>query len=262
MDTFLMNTTPVLTAFRAFLEGPDGGYQGDLSGSAVAFIEGDKILAATAILNDNGWLLHATDKKALNRLLDTLLEKLIPVSIEGEAQTVIQALKHPRLSALPDIRTRQCVHLELTSKRIPRRTAGHHKFAQMSDIPRLEQYSSEYAAELGETPPDDWRTLTSENRILLGIQEGTIASVAQRGATTLDSVSIVGVYTFKPYRRRGMAEGLVAALARQAAGRDQVAGAIVGKDNAPMLALLEGLQFNKTTEYLVAAFGKKVPDEA
>ena len=90
-----------------------------------------------------------------------------------------------------------------------------------------------------------------ENRILLGVVEGTIASVAVRGSQTLDHVLIDGVYTFKPYRRRGLAKRLVAALARQASGRKQVASTIVGTKNEPMLALLNELGFLVTADYLV-----------
>jgi predicted GNAT family acetyltransferase len=171
----------------------------------------------------------------------------------GESTVMQQALAHPvlvkQISAI-----RECLHLELAPRKIPHSSGGHHRFAQTSDIPRLDQYLSEFAAELDEIPPHDWRTMIAENRILLSIQEGTVTSVAQRGPSTLDRMQIEGVFTFKPFRRRGLARNLVTALTRQAAGRGQDTSAIVGKDNKPMLSLLDALQFNKTTSYLIATF--------
>jgi GNAT superfamily N-acetyltransferase len=262
VDTFLMNTTPVNTAFRAFLQGPDGGYQGDLKGAALVDYEHEKCLAMAAILPDRTWYVYSTEKPALMRLLDVALVKLRPRVIEGELSVVWQALEHPLLAANPGPRTQECVHLELAPRKIPHTPEGHHRFAQLGDIPRLEEYMVEYKAEVGELPPHDWKTMIAENRILLSIMEGTVASVAQRGPTTLDRMLIAAIFTFRPFRKRGLARNLVAALARQAAGRGQSTSTIAAKDNKATLALLDSLQFNKTAEYLKAVFETEEGNES
>jgi ribosomal protein S18 acetylase RimI-like enzyme len=251
-----MNTSQVHSAFRAFLQGPDGGYMGDLKGAAIAAIQNEKCLAVAAIFHDRTWLVHSTDKSALWRLLDVALAKLKPLRIEGEAEQVQIALAHPKLAKTKPVSIQECLHLELAQRKLPKGSAGHQRFANANDIPRLEEYCAEYEAELGGTLPREWRSLIAENRILLGIFEGTIAAVVQRGPSTLDRVQLEGLYTFKAFRRRGLAKSLIAALARQAAGRDQATSAIVGKDNAPMLELLRDLEFNVTAEYEIAILGK------
>jgi GNAT superfamily N-acetyltransferase len=254
VDTFLMNHAPAIVAFRAFLQGPDGGFQGDMSGAALVYYEQEKCLAALAVLNNRTWYIHSTEKKILSKLLDIVIGKLTPLRIEGAPDVVRQAIDKIKVpgNLAPEIR--DCVHLELPPKRIPRGPGGHHRFAKLSDIPRLDQYLGEFQAELGDLPPHDWPALIAENRILLGMVEGNVAAVAQRGPSTYDRMLIEGMYTFRPYRRRGLAKNLVAALAGYASGKDLTTSVIVGKENRPILALLEALQFHKTSDYLVAIY--------
>lgn len=253
VDTFLMNATPVQTAFRALLQGPERAYKGNLESTVTAFMDREACSAASAVSPDGAWRIHATDTTSLNRLLGGLL----PSRIEGEAEVVRKALEHPLLAGLPKPEFRAYNHLELTPRKIAQGPQGHHRAAQRNDIPRLERYAEEYKAETDEETRQDWETLIAEKRILLAVFEGTPASVAVRGAETLDRVTVEGVFTFRPFRRRGLARGLVAALARQAAGRGQSVSAIVPENNAPMLALLDKLRFTKTADYLIATFPAK-----
>jgi len=255
VDTFLRNTSRVQTAFSALLQGSDGGFQGEMEEVMLAHVEQEKCSAALAIMRDRKWLIHSSNPQALERTLATVPADMNPWRIEGEAQIVKLALDHGRLRSLHVGELFDCLSLETSPRKTAHGPGGHHRFAQPSDVPRLDEYAVEFEKAVGWPPPCNWKKLIAENRILLGMVEGTVASVAVRSADTLDRILIEGVYTFKAFRRRGLARRLVAALVKQAAGRGQAAQAIVEKGNRPVLALLEGLQFHKTTDYLIVFLG-------
>ncbi len=254
VDTFLMNTSPTHTAFRSLLQGSSGGFQGHMDALVLARVEKDLCSAALAIVSPRKWLIHSGNATALDELLDAVPKDLAPSRLEGEDRIVLQALANGTFRKSPLQPFHEYVHFVREPRIIPHGPGGHHRLAGASDIPRLEEYAAEYEAEMGIAPPNDWDRLIVENRILLGVVEGTIASVAIRGAETLDHVVIEGVYTFKAFRRRGLAKKLVAALSHQAAGRGQTAAVIVAKDNKPGYALLEILQYHKTVDYLIVMF--------
>jgi len=254
VDTFLMNTSATHTAFRSLLQGSGGGFQGHMDSLVLARVEKDVCSAALAIVLLKKWLIHSANATALEELLEAVPEDLAPLRLEGEDKIVRRALENGAFRKPPLQPFHECVHFVREPRIIPHGPGGHHRLAGAPDIPRLEEYAAEYEAELGLAPPNDWDRLIVENRILLGVVEGTIASVAIRGAETLDHVVIEGVYTFKAFRRRGLAKKLVAALSHQAAGRGQTAAAVIAKDNKPGHALLEILQFHKTVDYLIVMF--------
>lgn len=252
-DTFLRNTSLVHTEFSSILQGPDGGFQGEMSAVVVAYVDNDSCLAASAMLPDGKWLIHSINDEALSEMLEKIPPRFKPSRIEGEVQVVKQAIEHERFAKCKAKYTIECVHMETTGK-ISHNPGGLHRLARHSDILRLDQYAEEFETQKESMPRPNWEKLIAENRILLGIVEGTVASVAIRGPSTLDRVLIDGVYTFRSFRGRGLARRLVAALTQQAQGRGQTAAAIVGADNGPMIALLEELDFHKTADYLIAVF--------
>ncbi len=254
VDTFLRNTSTVHVAFSAMLQGTDGGFQGDMPGVVLAHVDRESCSAAAAFLPGEILLVHSNNPNALKLILDAIPDGLAPSRIEGESNTVRLALRHPWLAELPGPQSKDCVHLAMTRDEVRHGPGGHHRLARETDRPRLDEYAREYEKETGDVPPSDWNRLIGENRIFLGVVEGTIASVAIRGAETLDHVLIAGVYTFKAFRRRGLARKLVAAMAARAAGRGKSAAMIVGKDNMPMLALADELKFYKTADYTIAIF--------
>jgi len=253
VDTFLRNTSTVQTEFRAILQGPGGGFQGEMIAVVIGHIENDACSAAVAMLPDGKWLVHSINEISLTELLDRIPSRFKPLRIEGGVEPVKQAIQHARFEKRPAQYTIDCLHLETTGK-ITHNPGGLHRLARHSDIPRLDEYAGEFETMKESMPRPNWEMLISENRILLGIVEGTVASVAIRGPGTLDRVLIDGVYTFKSFRGRGLARKLVAALAQQAEGRNQTAAVVVGTKNKPMIALLEELDFHKTADYLIAVF--------
>lgn len=258
VDNFIKNTSKVHTTFRGLLQGLDGGFQGDMDGVVLAHIEDETCMAALAVVPGNRWFIHDNDAEILVKLLDgTPWELTHPSKVEGETPVIQDILKHQYFKAREVEHIKECLHLELEDFKSPHGPGGRHRLAQEADLRRLEEYAEKYEAELGNRPPFDIEKMVMENRILLGVVEGTIASVAVRGSQTLDHVLIDGVYTFKPFRRRGLAKRLVAALARQASGRKQVASMIVGNQNEPMLALLNELGFLVTADYLVVTLKPK-----
>jgi len=256
VDTFLKNTSTVHTAFRSLLQGVDGGFQGEMDSLVIARVEDEACIAALAIVPGYRWYLHSLEKAALDNFLSALPKFLKLKRLEGETKVLNTALGHDFFKSLKPELIHECFQLELVPKGTQHGPGGLHRLAQQSDIPRLEEYAAEYESEVGLAPPNDWDRLVPEKRILLGVFEGNVASVAVRGPDTLDHMMIEGVYTFNSFRRRGMARKLVSALARQAAGRGLVATALVGKNNKPMLELLDTLQFLKTADYQIILFSK------
>ena len=252
VDTFIKNTSKAHTAFRGLLQGRDGGFQGDMYGTVIAHIDGEKCLAALAIVPDNRWFIHDNDAQTLLKLLNGLPSSLPkPAIIEGESAVIQDAIKH-NFFKVPGVKhIKECMHLELEEMKVQFGPGGHHRLGQESDIPRLEEYYEEYEAEIGNRPPFNLEKMIAEKRILLCVIEGAVAAVIIRGSQTLDRVLIDGVYTFKPYRRRGLARRLITALARQASSRGQVASVITGKKNKSALDLLDSLGFLPTADYLV-----------
>ncbi|MCX6647342.1 MAG: GNAT family N-acetyltransferase [bacterium] len=252
VDTFIKNTSKVHTSFRGLLQGRDGGFQGDMDGTVIAHIVDDKCLAALAIVPDKRWYIHDNDAKTLTKLLDGLPRSLgKPHMVEGESPVIYDAVKHNFFKEPGVSHIKECVHLELEEMKVPYGPGGHNRLAQESDLPRLGDYYDEYDKETGNRPPYNLEKMIAEKRVLLCVVEGAIAAVAIRGSQTLDRVLIDGVYTFKPYRRRGLSRRLITALARQGSSRGQVASVIVGKKNDGALALLDSLGFIPTAEYLV-----------
>jgi GNAT superfamily N-acetyltransferase len=219
----------------------------------VGYVDNDACSAVVAMLPDGKWLVHSINENSLHEMLDLIPPRFKPSRIEGEVQPVQQAIKHNRFKKRPVQYIIDCLHLE-TSGKITHNPGGLHRLARHSDIPRLNEYAGEFETQKESMPRPNWEMLISENRILLGIVEGTVASVAIRGPATLDRVLIDGVYTFRAFRGRGLAKKLVAALAQQAEGRNQTAAVVVGTKNKPMIALLEELDFHKTADYLIAVF--------
>lgn len=251
-DRFLMNTTRVLTSFRAILQGPDGGHHGSLEASIFAWIKDDSCLAALAVKPDNTWLIHAIDHSACRELVTCVAKLIFPGRIEGEPYIVKEVLDNPVFDKSINPSIHQYLHLELEYPQRLKEPSGQMRFAVVKDINRLEQYCEEYKRETGENPPCDWRRLIAEKRILIVITEGTQASIIQRGATTIDRLQIEGLFTYKPFRRRGYASNLVSTLVQQARGRGCIVSAIVKTNNTPALSLLKKLGFAITSEYSVA----------
>lgn len=252
VDTFIKNTSKTHTSFRGLLQGRDGGFQGDMDGTVIAHIVDDKCLAALAVVPDKRWYIHDNDARILVKLLDGLPKALLkPHYVEGESAVILDAVKHCFFGEPGVDHIKECVHLELEEMKGPYGPGGHHRLAQESDFPRLEEYYDEYEAEIGNRPPFNLEKMIVEKRILLCVVEGAVAAAIIRGSQTLDRVLIDGVYTFKPYRKRGLARTLITALARQASSRGQVASVIVGKKNSGALALLDSLGFLPTADYLV-----------
>jgi GNAT superfamily N-acetyltransferase len=256
VDTFLKNTSTVHTAFRSLLQGLDGGYQDDMDSLVIARVEDEACVAALAIVPGYRWYIHSLEKTALDNFLSAIPKNLKVKRLEGETKVLHTALEHKFFASIKPELIHDCYQLELVPKGTQHGPGGLHRLGQASDIPRLEEYAVEYEAELGLAPPAEWDRLIPEKRILLGVIEGTVASVAVRGPDTLDHMMVEGVYTFKAFRRRGLARKLVSGLVRQAAGKGLVATALVGKNNKPMLDLLDTLQFLKTTDYQIILFGK------
>jgi len=254
VDTFLMNTSRIHTEFRSLLQGINGGFQGEIDGLVIARIEEDLCSAALAIIQDNRWLLHSRNEKALIGLLDSIPRKYKPSNIEGETHVVEPAVEHARFKGKAPRLLRECIKLESSTNGLPHGPGGRHRLAQLTDIPRLEEYAVAFEKETGSSPWTDWENIITDKGILLGVYEGNVASVAVRGAKTLDQVLIEGVYTFPAFRRRGLAKRLVSALTQQATGKGQIAEIIVPKDNQAMLSLLENLHFMETSNYLVAKY--------
>jgi len=254
VDTFLKNTSSVQTGFRSILQGPGGGFQGDMNAIVIAHIEGDICTAAIAATNSHRWFIHSTRPGSLQSVLDLVPPNIIPRRIGGEAAIIKEAIDHTRFKNLEMDNLLECTHLVLGNFDFPVGPGGHHRLARTNDVPRLDEYAIEFEKEVGYPAPTDWRNLIAENRIMLNVVEGTVASVAIRKAETLDHILIEGVYTFKPFRRRGLAKKLVAALARQGVGKSQSAVTVVGRDNRPMLSLLDYLQFTPTADYNIVTF--------
>jgi GNAT superfamily N-acetyltransferase len=257
VDTFLKNTSTVHTGFRSLLQGPDGGFQGDMNSLVIARIEDEACVAALAIVPDDRWFIHSLSRETMDKFLSAIPKKLKPARMEGEKKVLNTVLQHKLFATRKIELVHECYLMELEPKGTQHGPGGHHRLAQQADIPRLEEYSVEYEAEIGLAPPSDWDSLLDEKRIMLGVYEGTIASVAVRGPETFDHLMIEGIYTFQPFRRRGLARRLVSALTRQAAGKGLTATAVVGKNNKPMLELLDTLQFLKTSDYQIILFKKK-----
>ncbi len=257
ITTFLMNSSRVHTVFRSLLEGSGGGFEGPLNGLVLAYQDGINITGALAILPDRTWYIHALNIEALVEVIESVPEDLSPRKIEGESGMVEKAVKSLGMRGLTAEELVKCIHLEAPSRLSVHSTEGKHRLAKPTDITRLEEYASEFGLEVGESPNRDWRNLIAEKAIMLGIVEGTIASVAIRSASTIDRVLIEGVYTFKPFRHRGLARSLIATVAMQAVGRSQVTVSVVPISNEIMMGLLTDLGFHKSADYLVAKY--KIP---
>ncbi len=254
VDTFLMNTSQVQTEFRSVVQGRGGGFEEQCDAILLGYFKHDTCSAAMAILPNRKWLLHATDQADLRSMIRSVPEDIAPMRIGGEADIVRHAIEIRGSGRPTEIELREYAHLELSPQRVPHGSGGQHRLARSMDMRRLEEYVSEYESEVGDILDCDWDALVSDSRVLMAVVEGTIASFAVRAASTLDRILIKGVYTFKPFRRRGLAGSLVASLAHQAAGRGQATAAIVGVNNEPMLALLDSLRFRKTADYITAVY--------
>jgi len=253
-DTFLMNSTPVHTVFRSILQGSDGGFKGRLDDLViVGELEDEYCSSVLSIAPDRKWRVHSKDSDSLDKLLNSIA----PSRIEGEASVIRNALKHPLYAGLGEPVVKEYFHMELSQRKIPHPSSGHNRFAHPADIPRLNEYARAFLEETSDNPPTDWNNLISENRILIALVEGTIACIAMRSAETIDRVFFEGVYTFKPFRKRGLAKRLIAAISRQASVREKRTATIVRTHNRPMIALLESLGFAKTADYIIAEFPEK-----
>jgi len=254
VDTFLKNTSHAHTVIRSILQGPDGGFQGDMDAIILGLVEKDICSAVLAIRHGRRWFVHSRNNQALEQLITSVPRGYRPSGLEGHSDVVQEALHFKPVSKNKPKQTREYVHYSMAPRIIPMGAGGHNRLAQTSDITRLEEYAENLNNEVGVTLLDKWDSMIAENRIMLGVVEGTVASVAIRAAETIDQILIDGIYTFKPFRRRGMASRLIATMARQAAGRGQSSGVIVRANNAQMIKLLEKLEFQRDTDYTIVTF--------
>jgi len=254
VDTFLKNTSHSHTVIRSILQGPNGGFQGDMNAIILGLVDKDICSAVLAITHGKRWFVHSRNTQSLETLLAAVPRGYKPLIVEGHEDIAAGALKFKPLSKMKTRKIRPYIYYSMAPRIIPVGPGGHSRLARTADIPRLEEYAENLESEVGVFLLEDWEKMISENRIMLGVVEGTVASVAIRAAQTIDQILIDGIYTFKPFRRRGMATRLIAALTRQAAGRGQASGVIVGKDNTPLIELLEKLEFQRDSDYQIVVF--------
>jgi GNAT superfamily N-acetyltransferase len=254
VSTFLMNTSRVHTVFRALLEGPDGGFQGPMDAIVLAGMDNGSCSAALAVLPNRNWYVHSLKRHGLKKAVDNIPREFKPLRLHGEPESVRYAIENSRLKSMKVKKTAEFLFYEMPMRMAPRPSVGQQRLARPTDLARLDEYVAEFGKEVSGEPHEQWREFMDENRIMLGIVEGTIASVAIRGALTIDRVQLEGVFTFKPFRRRGLARSLVAVLSRQASGNGRMAVSIVPSDNVPMISLLDSLGFNKTSDYVIVEY--------
>lgn len=255
------------TATSAFLL---GGLLNDLERSSHRVLQywhlvavrdraGEIVACAAFRFTDGLCLLHGTHPGAVRVLAETLDDRFLVAKLSGEADVVTEALASPRLQhrVVRDQREHFMVLRAYTHRLQP---DGNYRLADVSDIPRLEQYARGYSRDQRVTFRRDWRRLCNEGRVFVADalpeagagghhRKPVIASCLLHGTSFGPYVSCGAVYTFPEFRGQGYARRLLTnfSLLAFAAGYDVCL--LVDETNLPAIRAYRSVGFVAVDSY-------------
>ena len=116
-----------------------------------------------------------------------------------------------------EVTMRQRVY-ELREVRMPPLPPGHHRVAQVRDIPTImawyESFVDESMHMTGRLKPEQAERMVNKNSLFVWENEGELVSVAMKTRPIAHSISVSFVYTPPEHRRQGFATALVARLSQ------------------------------------------------